>query len=353
MNNFYSLPVINVRKLTKDSVSIKFDVSSLDASAFSFQSGQYITIDHKINDVDVRRAYSISSSPNEGVEIGVKLVEGGLMSTFLTKELKVLDALQIMSPNGNFLLEVNSENNNHYVGICSGSGITPILSMIKNVLENEPNSSFSLIYGNKTTSSVMYSEDLNKLKKLYQKRLFIYYAYSREIVNGAINGRLEVESLTRLFHDNLNLNEAHSYLICGPGSMIENVKDFLEDTNISKNKIKFELFSSSLKEKDIKNKSENINLMSSVTVCIDGDDFDFELSSDGASILESALEAGADVPYSCKGGVCSVCKAKVMEGSATMDINYSLTDEDVEDGFILTCRAHPTSEKLLVDYDEM
>jgi ring-1,2-phenylacetyl-CoA epoxidase subunit PaaE len=162
-----------------------------------------------------------------------------------------------------------------------------------------------------------------------------------------------VESLTRLFHDNLNLNEAHSYFICGPGSMIENVKDFLEDTNISKNKIKFELFSSSLKEKDIKNKSEDINLMSSVTVCIDGDDFDFELSSDGASILESALEAGADVPYSCKGGVCSVCKAKVMEGSATMDINYSLTDEDVEDGFILTCRAHPTSEKLLVDYDEM
>ena len=352
MSKFYSLPILSIRSLTKDSVCIKFDISKLDSDIFNFISGQYITIDHKINNDNVRRAYSISSSPEEGLEVGVKLVEGGKMSTFLNKQLKEGEVLQVMPPVGSFTLQVNDSNSNSYVGICSGSGITPILSMIKNVLKFESNSSFSLIYGNKTIESTMFSEELKLLVEQFDDRFKIFKLYSRESIDSALDGRIDDVNLNKIFDLSKNMSTSDSYFICGPGDMIETVSSFLESKEIDKNKINFELFSSPV-NKDEKEVVLDSNLVSNVTISVDGDDFDVELAQNGDSILDAAIKAGADAPYSCKGGVCSVCKAKVMQGSATMDINYSLSEEDVEEGYILTCQAHPSSENLVVDYDEI
>ena len=353
MNKFFSVPVKSIRNLTDDAVNIEIDLSSVDTDTFKFKSGQYITVEQKINDEMVRRSYSISSSPESGIEIGVKLVQNGKMSTFLTSNLNQGDTLNIMPPSGNFFIEVDTKNRNHYVGICAGSGITPIMSMIKNVLTNEPSSTFTLIYGNRTLSSTMYSEEIDLFKENYNERFSLYNFYSKEKIDGSSNGRISGELLKDLFDKNIHLKSANLFLMCGPGDMIENVSEFLELIEIDISKIKFELFSAPKNSDEDKENSSQSDLISNVTICVDGDDFEFTLSTSGQSILDAATEAGADVPFSCKGGVCSVCKAKVIEGTASMDMNYSLSEDDVDEGFILTCQAHPTSESIYVDYDEM
>ena len=353
MNKFFSVPVKSIRNLTEDSVNIEIDLSSVDTDTFKFKSGQYITIEQKINDEMVRRSYSISSSPESGIEIGVKLVQNGKMSTFLISNLNQGDTLNIMPPSGKFFIDIDTKNSNHYVGICAGSGITPIMSMIKNVLNNEPSSTFTLIYGNRTLSSTMYSEEIDLFKENYNERFSLYNFYSKEKIDGSSNGRISGELLKDLFDKNIHLKNANLFLICGPGDMIENVSEFLELIEIESSKIKFELFSAPKNSDEKKENSSQSDLISNVTICVDGDDFEFTLSTSGQSILDAATEAGADVPFSCKGGVCSVCKAKVIEGTASMDMNYSLSEDDVDEGFILTCQAHPTSESIFVDYDEM
>ncbi len=352
MNKFYSLKVLNIDILTKESVCIKLDTTSIDDGSFDFIPGQYITIKHMINNEDVRRSYSISSVPGSAIEIGVKLVKSGRMSTYLTRQLQVGDSLEVMPPTGSFTLETNPDNEKHYMAICAGSGITPILSMIGSVLNNEPLSSFTLLYGNKDRSNIMFLNELLSFEKEFQSQFFIYFAFSREKTTNSIYGRIDSENLTNLFNEHTNLKHADSYFLCGPGEMIDNIDQFLLDNDISKEKILFERFTSgeSVVNKD-KKKADDIQ--SNVTVSVDGDDFNFELSSNGKSILDAAMEAGADVPFSCKGGVCCVCKAKVIEGSVTMDQNFSLSEEEIADGFILTCQSHPTSSDLVIDFDEI
>ena len=353
MKNFYPLEVSEIISLTNDSVCVHFDVSSVDNNIFSFVAGQYITIQHTINGEDVRRSYSISCIPNHHkIEIGVKLVKNGLMSTFLTKELKVGDKINVMPPTGNFILSTNSSNSKHYMAICAGSGITPALSMIQDVLHNEPKSSFTLLYGNKNRSSVMFMNDILRLEKDFQSQFLAYYFFSRENVQNYINGRINSSNLTTLFQDNPSYKNIDEFFICGPGEMIDTVSDFLHSINIDSKKILFERFTSTIKTTDVKN--DNVSeVKSNVSVCVDGDDFEFTLSSAGDSILDAAMDAGADVPFSCKGGVCCVCKAKLIEGTVSMDQNFSLSQEEVEQGYILTCQSHPTSENVVVDFDEI
>ena len=353
MKNFYSLEVSEIISLTNDSVCIHFDVSSVDNNIFSFVAGQYVTIQHSINGEDVRRSYSISCIPNHHkIEIGVKLVKNGLMSTFLTKDLKVGDKINVMPPTGNFTLSTNSSNSKHYMAICAGSGITPALSMIQDVLHNEPKSSFTLLYGNKNRSSVMFINDILRLEKDFQSQFLAYYFFSRENVQNYINGRINSSNLTTLFQDNPSYKNIDEFFICGPGEMIDTVSDFLHSINIDSKKILFERFTSTIKTTDVKN--DNVSeVKSNVSVCVDGDDFEFTLSSAGDSILDAAMDAGADVPFSCKGGVCCVCKAKLIEGTVSMDQNFSLSQEEVEQGYILTCQSHPTSENVVVDFDEI
>jgi ring-1,2-phenylacetyl-CoA epoxidase subunit PaaE len=343
------LKVLEIESLTNDSVRIVLD--NINPDIFKFKAGQYITLRQEINNEEVRRSYSLCSSPKEGVEIGVKRIEDGLMSTFLTKELKIGDSIDVMPPTGNFYLD-SKKNANHYVAICAGSGITPILSMIKQVLDDDPSSYFTLIYGNRTRNSMMFADELNNLENTYQSQLFIHYVFSRERVLDCLEGRIETSTLDELYKSSKSLSKADSFFICGPGEMIDNVNQFLKDLGTSSDKIHFERFTSGViakKRKPLVSK----DLISNVLVSVDGDDFEFKLSSKGDTILDAAIQAGADVPFSCKGGVCCVCKAKVIEGKVEMDQNFSLSEEEVAQGYVLGCQSHPLSENVVVDFDEM
>ncbi len=337
MNSFYPLKVSQIRALTTNAVELKFEIPAELKSKFNFKAGQYITIKHQIGGEEVRRAYSICSSIKEGISVGVKKVETGKMSSFLTTKIKEGDVLDVMPPTGNFVLQ-----GKNVVGICAGSGITPILSMIKTILLNNDNSKFTLIYGNKTQDSTMFYSDIKQLN------INTHFVFSREKVEGAKEGRID-RNMLDVFSD--KILSADAYFICGPGEMIDTVSDFLTMKGIEKSKIHFERFT--ITEKEETSKKQTKEITSNVMVSIDGDDFEFQLSSNGKSILDAAIDAGADVPFSCKGAVCCTCKAKVMQGKAIMDKNFSLSDEEVEQGYILTCQSHPTTENIVVDYDEM
>jgi len=347
MNKFHSLTVSSIKSLTTDSVAISFD--TLNNELFQFISGQYITIKHQINGEEVRRSYSICSMNIEGVTIGVKRVENGKMSTFLTTDLKAGDALDVMPPSGNFIIKGEP---NHIIGICAGSGVTPILSMLKTELLKENSTKFTLIYGNKTQNSTMFVDEIKTLQSNYPEHFKIHWAYSREQVAGTIHGRIDKNTLQQIFNTFTVLKSAAAYFICGPGKFIDNANELLLLNKINQNKINFERFTTEKKE-DIKNDNNSDEIIANVRVCVDGEDFEFRLSNQGQSILDAAMDAGADVPFSCKGGVCCTCKAKVIKGKASMDQNSSLSEEEVEEGFILTCQAHPVTENIVVDFDEM
>ena len=343
MSKFQSLTVNKIVHLTDSSVQISFDISN--NSDFNFIAGQYITIKHFINNEDVRRAYSICSSLNEGLAIGVKLVEGGKMSSFLTKEVKEGDVLQVMPPVGNFTIK----ENNSAIGICAGSGITPILSIIKTFLSNDKGK-FTLIYGNQSPSSTMFLDQLKMLEQESNKRLKIHWFFSREQVDNTTKGRIDKNTLQQLLNIFPELKTADDYFLCGPGEIIDNSQELLLLNNINQAKIHFERFTAAKEEKE---SSDSDELISNLVVSVDGDDFEFTLSNKGQTILDAAMEHGADVPFSCKGAVCCTCKAKVMEGEVSMDANYSLSEDEVAEGFILACQAHPESENVVVDFDEV
>jgi len=344
---FKKLKVKEVKRETNDAVSVVFDVSSELKDEFKYQSGQYVTLKKDIGGEDVRRAYSLSSSPQEDdYRIGVKKIDGGKMSSFLNDNLSVGDELEVMPPKGNFLLTNKSA---HSVGFAAGSGITPIISMVKTVLQAD--GTFTLFYVNKTSNEVIFKSELDNLKESYPDHFNLKYIYTREDVGDPIlSGRIDKDKCNNLMKANMELLKADGFYMCGPEEMIINVSDALKELGVDKEKIHFELFTASV------NKEENSVISdflgeSQVRVIMDGEEFDFELSGEGDSILDAAIENGADAPFSCKGAVCCTCKAKVIEGKAIMEMNYSLSDDEVEEGYILTCQAHPASEKLVVDYD--
>tara|TARA_B110000008_G_scaffold115375_1_gene118095 strand:+ start:5402 stop:6442 length:1041 start_codon:yes stop_codon:yes gene_type:complete len=346
MNKFHPLTITNITKLTADAVAISFDVSN--NSLFQFEAGQYIAIKKEINGEQVRRAYSICSTNAEGVTIGVKKVAGGKMSTFLTENIKEGEVLEVMPPSGNFIIK---GDNKHIVGICAGSGVTPILSMIKTVLAQDSDNKFTLIYGNKTKDSSMFAAELLQLQENNSDRFKIHNAYSREGVSGAINGRLDKNTIQQLLNTFMPIKTADAYFICGPGELIDNANELLLLNNINQAKINFERFTVVEKEEVADNAA--VEIIANVMVSVDGEDFEFTLSNKGQTILDAAMEQGADVPFSCKGAVCCTCKAKVMEGKVTMDANYSLSEEEVAEGFVLGCQARPASANVVVDFDEM
>lgn len=346
MNKFHPLTITSISRLTIDAVAISFDVSN--NTFFQFEAGQYITIKHDINGEEVRRAYSICSTNSEGITIGVKKVESGRMSTFLTENLEVGDVLQVMPPSGNFVIK---GDNKHIVGICAGSGITPIISIIKTELAKQSDTIFTLIYGNKTIDSTMFADELHQLKINNSDRLKIHNAYSRQGISGAINGRLDKNTIQQLLNTFIQLKTADSYFICGPGELIDNTNELLLLNNINQKKINFERFTTVEKSDDSDNFTDEI--ISNVMVSVDGEDFEFMLSNKGQTILDAAMEQGADAPFSCKGAVCCTCRAKVIEGSVTMDANYSLSEDEVSEGYVLGCQARPSSARVVIDFDEM
>lgn len=350
MSLFKKVKVKEVRRETSDAVSVSFDIDAFK-NDFQYQPGQYITIKKDIQGEDVRRSYSLSSAPFENdFRIAAKKIQGGKMSSFLNDNLKEGDEVEIMTPQGNFVL--NPEDEKHYVGFAAGSGITPLISMIKTVL-SQTNSKFTLFFGNKTEASTIFKNELDALKGQYQERFQLNYIYSQQTANDKLfEGRISKTKFEELVRANIDLLKADGFYLCGPEQMINEVSEGLTYLGVNINKVHFELFivpvkaseSQTIIESDFKGTSH-------VTVIMDGEEIEFDLASDGDFILDAAIDNGVDAPFSCKGAVCCTCKAQVVEGEVVMEMNYSLSDAEVQEGFILTCQAHPATDKVVVDFD--
>ena len=354
--HFHKLKVKEVKTETPDCVSIEFDVPENLQGEFAFEQGQNITIKKEIDGEEIRRSYSICSAPFENeLRVAVKKVEGGKFSGFANTILKAGDELDVLPPTGKFNTKLETQNSKQYLAFAAGSGITPVISIIKSTLQTEPESRFTLVFGNRGRHSIIFFEELEGLKNKYLNRFNFINILSREKTDAPINsGRINKEKLTEL-HKLIDYKNTDEFFICGPEEMIFCVKDFLEQMDIDKKKIHFELFTTP-GQKQLAVGSRQLALSgngptSKITVKLDGRSFDFDLGFNGENILDAALKQGADLPFACKGGVCCTCKAKLLEGEVEMDVNWGLEHEEVEQGFILTCQSHPVTEKVVVDFD--
>lgn len=352
---FYPLIINDIRRETVDCVSIAFAVPAELQDLFKFTQGQYITLKTTINGEELRRSYSICTSPLDGeLRIAVKQVNDGKFSTIANTTLKIGDVLEVMPPMGKFYITLNASVAKHYTAFAAGSGITPILSIIKTTLLTEPNSHFTLVYGNRNRHSIIFKEALEALKNRFMGRLSIVYILSREKTDAAINfGRIDGTKCELLCRTIMKPLLQHAFFLCGPEEMVFSVKDELIKQGVDAKKIHFELFTTTSKKRSTVHRPPSTvhEVKSKITVKLDGIAFDFDLSFEGENILDAALKNGADLPFACKGGVCCTCRAKLVEGEIEMDVNYGLEQEEIEQGFILTCQAHPKTEKVVVDFD--
>jgi ring-1,2-phenylacetyl-CoA epoxidase subunit PaaE len=354
---FHSLKISDVRKETEDTVSIAFEIPSDLKNDYAFKSGQYLTLRATINGEDTRRSYSLCSAPHENEwRVAVKQVEQGKFSTYANNDIKIGQEMEVMTPTGNFLITTEENKTRSIVLFAAGSGITPVISIAKTVLHDEKNSDVTLFYGNKGFNSIIFREELEALKNQYMDRLRVIHVLSRESLGNAIQkGRIDKAKGAELYKAFLTGTNPDAAYICGPEEMILGVKDALVEAGMKSEQVHFELFTTpggAAKKTESKNNSNEQEIAARVTIIIDGDEMDINLSSKGQTILDAAQNAGADLPFACKGGVCCTCKAKVLEGSVKMDVNYALEKDEVEAGFVLTCQSHPTSEKVVVSFDE-
>lgn len=354
--HFHSLTVADIRRETSDCVSIALAIPEELKEIFQYKQGQYITLRTHINGEEVRRSYSVCSSPLDNeLRVAVKKVAHGIFSTYANEHLQKGAILDVMPPMGKFFTELNPLQQKNYAGFASGSGITPLLSIIKTTLRTEPKSSFTLVYGNRNRHSIIFKEELEALKNLYMDRFRVIYILSREKTDAAIHfGRIDGEKCKALCDKNIDVTNTDAYFLCGPENMIFSVKETLENLGVENKKIHFELFTTPGGKKqaiDSTQASGKTEVKSKITIKLDGVAFDFDLGFEGEAILDAALKNGADLPYACKGGVCCTCRAKLVEGEVDMDVNYGLEPEEIEQGFILTCQSHPRTEKVVVDFD--
>lgn len=352
--HFHKLIVKDIKNETSDCVSIAFDIPEELKNDFHFTQGQNVTIKFVSENQELRRSYSICSSPLENeLRIAVKKVANGLFSTYANEKLKTGDVLEVLPPTGTFFTEVNPANRKDYVFFAAGSGITPVISIIKTVLLTEPHSSVTLVYGNKNVQSIILREEIETLKDKFLKRFRVFYILSREKTEADFNyGRIDVSKCNHL-SKLINFDIIDDFFICGPEQMIFSIKDFLEGWGIESKSIHFELFTTPVRKiTTVTSETQQVTEDGSdITVKIDGRSFDFKLGFDGKVILDAGLAEGIDLPFACKGGVCCTCKAKLLEGEVEMEANYGLEKSEVKAGFILTCQSHPRSKKVVVDYD--
>jgi ring-1,2-phenylacetyl-CoA epoxidase subunit PaaE len=354
--HFHPLKIKEIKKETADCVSVQFVIPDELKTSFAYMQGQSLTMRTMINGEEVRRTYSLCSSPLDGEwKVAIKKVEGGLFSSFANDTLKTGDVLEVMEPVGKFYTQLNPANKKNYLAFAAGSGITPVLSIIQTTLRTEPNSTFTLVYGNKSRASIIFFEELEGLKNKFIDRFNFINILSRERTESTINfGRINTDKLSEIekLIDYASIDET---FICGPEEMIFCVKDYLKQRNINERNIHFELFTSSTPKKIItktRQTKKDTGPVSKISVKVDGRSFDFDLSlNSDTTILDAALKQGADLPYACKGGMCCTCKARLLEGEVEMDVHWGLEHEEIEKGFILTCQSHPKTEKVVVDFD--
>lgn len=355
MIEFYKLKVKDIRKETPECVSVAFEIPEEHKDIFKFTQGQYITFRKYFMGEELRRSYSLCTSPlDNDFRVAVKKMGDGKFSSFANTELKVGDELEVMPPLGKFNTPLNASNSKNYIGFAAGSGITPIMSILKTVLRTEPNSTFTLFYGNKTVESVMFREELEALKNQYMGRLSLNYIMSREAIGSPIfKGHINGEKCREFAKNIFDPKTTDEVFICGPEDMLIDLKDTLKDIGVPEKNIHFELFvTSGIAKKKHDEEVIEENVLSEVTIIIDGDEFNFNLQTTDVNILDAALKNGANLPFACKGGVCCTCRAKLLEGKVDMEVNYSLEPDEVDAGFILTCQSHPLTKKVVVSFDE-
>lgn len=347
MSTFYKLKVSGVRSLTPSSVAISLSVPGDLKEKFQFDAGQHLTLKQKIDGKEVRRAYSISSAPSEPeLTVGIKRVEGGIFSPWANDHLKENDSIDVMPPKGHFLFTpVNTAQ--HICAFAAGSGITPIMSIIESVLNSHPENTFVLVYGNQSPEETMYHEEIEAFAKKHTDRFFVEFIYSRSREEDALQGRIDSSTVNLILKNKFRDRNFDHFYICGPEGMIDSVKETLGKNEIPEDQVHYELFTTSHEEdvSDLKGETQ-------VEVTLDDEVFSFIMDKKKL-VLDAVLNENIDAPYSCQGGVCSTCIARVTEGKAEMVKNQILTDSEIEEGFILTCQAHPLTPALKIDYDDV
>ncbi len=352
---WYTYKIDHIERLTKDSV--RLDLLPKDGGPFfNFKSGQYLTFLHQHQGSEIRRSYSICSSQSDDrLSVGIKEVEGGIFSTFANRNLAIGDLVTISEPTGNFLNPSIKEENLDYVFFAAGSGITPILSHIKSILDSSQRSTVTLFYGNKNVRSIMFLEELESIKNQYTSRLSMYHVLSRQVQDSDLfNGRIDAAKISD-WNMLFDIHNTHQFFLCGPESMILSVQDELKNQGVDSSKIHFELFTSGLANEARKQRKASVSQDDAyqIKLILDGKEMNFDFTSDDDNVLDKALQEGADLPYACKGGVCCTCKAKLEEGDVDMYVNYGLEPDEIEKGFILTCQAYPKTKHITVNFDEV
>ena len=347
---FKKLTIKEVKRETAAAVSILFNVPEEFKSHYTFVAGQYLNLRLTLDGKEIRRAYSICSSPDSGeLRIAVKAVKSGAFSQFANTKLKAGDVLEVGEPEGKFTFTPDSHQQKNYAAFVAGSGITPVISILKSVMKSEPQSSFVLVYGNKSTEETVFQQELHDLQLKYTGRLFVHYVYSKAQAEGALFGRIDKSTINFVLNNKHKELEFDKFYLCGPEEMINTVSKVLKEHNISDSAIKFELFTSSAVENVEASSHEG---HTKITIKVDDDETTFEMSQK-QTILDAALKQGIDAPYSCQGGICSSCLCRIKSGTAEMAKNSILTDSEIAEGLILSCQAHPTSAEIEIDFDDV
>lgn len=354
---FHELKVRSVDRDTAEAVAITFDVPADLADAYRFRHGQYLTLETEIDGEPVRRSYSICAGEDEGrLRVAVKTVPGGRFSTYANENLQAGDRLRVMTPEGRFTCDLDPDRARTYALFAAGSGITPILSIAKTVLAREPNSRVALFYGNRTSRTIMFREELEDLKNRYLGRLQLFHILSREVQDAELfNGRIDGPKIRALAGGLLDVTAVDRFFVCGPEPMASEVKASLEELGATPGSVYVELFGTPGAAKPPPPAAEEIEATGEtahVTVTIDGKSQVFDMPFDGTTILEAAHARGSELPFSCKGGVCSTCRCRLREGRVDMAVNYALEEYEVKAGFILACQSRPLTDTVIVDFDE-
>ena len=356
MSKFYPMTIAQVRQETRDTIVATFDLPESLRERFAFTQGQHLTLRATVNGEDLRRSYSICSAVGDpDLRIAIKRTPGGQFSTWANDTLKPGVTLDVMPPMGHFNLPLDAAQGKRYLAIAAGSGITPILSIVKTTLVREPQSSFTLVYGNRSTSSVIFREELAELKDLYPQRLNLVYVMSREQQDiDLLNGRIDRKKCEELFARWVNVEDHDAAFICGPEEMMRAAGEALQAHGMPKEAVKMELFAASIPKTRHESHVRPIvgRQECEVVVVMDGAERHFSMEKDKTSVLDAALAQGIDMRYSCKGGVCATCRCKVVEGKVDMDANFALEDYEIARGFVLSCQAFPVTDRIVIDFDQ-
>ncbi len=356
MAQFYPLRVTDVKRDTRDSVVLTLAPPVGDEDAFKFIQGQYLTFRRSFDGEEMRRSYSICAGVNDGIlRVGIKKVDGGWFSSWANDELEAGETIDAMPPMGNFHAALQPDAARNYLGFAGGSGITPMISLIRTVLDAEPKSTFALIYGNRSSNAIMFREELEDLKNVYMGRFNIVHVLESEADIELFSGRLTREKCEALFERWVDVKNADFAFICGPEPMMLGVSEALKAHGMDEKAIKFELFASAQPgraKKRAASAGADAGAQTKATIILDGAARECDIDKGAQSVLEAALAADIDAPFACKAGVCSTCRAKIVEGEVDMEANYALEDYEVERGYILTCQSYPRTDKIVVDYDQ-